>query len=57
MLVGQYMYKDGISYNKYDGLCFETQVFPNWNSFSHFKGGILKKDEKYDSVTTYKFLK
>ena len=50
------IYKDGATYPKYGGLCLETQVFPNWNSFSHFKGAILRKGEKYDSVTAYKFL-
>lgn len=51
-----FLYKDGASYPRYGGLCLETQVFPNWNSFSHFKGGILRKGEKYDTVTAYKFL-
>ncbi len=50
-----FVYKDGASYPRYSGLCLETQVFPNWNSFSHFKGALLRKGEKYDSVTTYKF--
>ena len=49
--------KDGAIYGEYQGLCLETQVFPNYMKYSHFPSGILKKGEKYDSVTEYKFSK
>lgn len=48
--------KNGVKYPKYGGTCLETQVFPNWNMFSHFPGGWLKKGEKYNTVTSFKFL-
>lgn len=48
--------KDGAIYGMHHGICFETQVFPNNLKFSHFPSSILKKGEKYDTVTTYKFI-
>ncbi len=48
--------KDGMVYGKHHGVCFETQAFPNSLKFSHFPNGILKKGEKYDTITTYKFI-
>lgn len=48
--------KDGEFYGIHQGICFETQAFPNSMKFSHFPGVILKKDESYDTVTTYKFI-
>lgn len=48
--------KDGAVYNKHHGICFETQAFPNFTKFSHFPDGFLKKGEKYDTVTAYKFI-
>jgi len=47
--------KDGAIYEIYQGVCLETQVFPNFTRYSHFPGGYLKKGEKYDSVTEYRF--
>ena len=49
--------KEGAIYGEYQGLCLETKVFPNYMKYSHFPSGILKKGEKYDSVTEYKFSK
>lgn len=48
--------KDKIVYGKHSGLCLETQAFPNNMKYPHFPDGILKKDEKYDTVTVYKFI-
>ncbi len=48
--------KDGNVYGTHHGICFETQVFPNNLKFSHFPSSILKKGEKYDTVTSYKFI-
>ena len=50
------VYKNGAKYPKYGGTCLETQAFPNWNIFSHFPDGRLKKGEKYLTVTLFKFL-
>ncbi len=47
--------KDGAEYQMYQALCLETQVFPNALKYSHFPSPILKKGEKYDTTTEYKF--
>lgn len=49
--------KDGCAYAKHQGLCLETQTFPNAINYSHFPSAVLKKGEKYDTVTEYKFSK
>lgn len=48
--------KDGAKYTTHSGLCLETQVFPNALKFSHFPTSIVKKGEKYDTVTEFKFI-
>lgn len=48
--------KSGTIYKRHDGLCLETQAFPNSLKFSHFPNAFLKKGEKYDTVTVYKFI-
>jgi len=48
--------KDGEVYGPYSGVCFETQMFPNAPRFSHFPDTLLKKGEKYDTVTAYQFI-
>lgn len=47
--------KEGAEYEMHCGVCLETQVFPNAMKFSHFPSPILKKGEKYDTTTEYKF--
>lgn len=47
--------KDGHEYSQYDGLCLETQCYPNALKYSHFPQPVLKKGDKYDTVTEYKF--
>ena len=49
--------KDGAEYGQYGGLCLETRVFPNALKYAHYPSPIVKKGEKYDSVTEYKFTK
>lgn len=48
-------YKDEAIYEHYGAICIETQAFPNGLMYSHFPNMIVKKGEKYDTVTTYKF--
>lgn len=48
-------YKGGVQYVPYSGVCLETQCFPNSTRFSHFPGAVLRKGEKYNTITTYKF--
>ena len=38
-----------------EGLCLETQFWPNSLKFDNFEKPILKKGEKYRHVTVYKF--
>lgn len=48
--------KEGAVYTKHSALCLETQVFPNSMKFPHFPNGILRENEKHNSVTTFKFI-
>ncbi|MBQ7986592.1 MAG: galactose mutarotase [Clostridia bacterium] len=48
--------KDSAEYTTHSGLCLETQGFPNAPKYSHFPSTIVKKGEKYDSVTEFKFI-
>ncbi len=48
--------KDGTIYGKHHGICFETQGFPNSINVSHFPSTVLRKGEKYNTVTLYKFV-
>lgn len=47
--------KDGAEYGQYSGLCLETQGFPNALKHAHYPSVIVRKGEKYDSVTEFKF--
>ncbi|MBQ2614271.1 MAG: galactose mutarotase [Clostridia bacterium] len=50
------VYKGGASYVKHQGVCFETQAFPNAMSHSHFPSIVLKQGETYQTTTSYKFI-
>ncbi len=47
--------KDGAVYKKHGALCLETQFFPNAFMYNHFPSTVLKKGDKYDHVTEYRF--
>ncbi|MBH1939556.1 galactose mutarotase [Mobilitalea sibirica] len=47
--------KGGATYQKRDGVCFETQYFPNSCNTKSFPSCVLKAGKEYDSVTIYKF--
>lgn len=47
--------KDGASYGKYAGACFETQYFPNACNTKNFPSSVLKAGQGYEYVTIYKF--
>ena len=47
--------KNSAQYNKYSGVCLETQFFPNAMRFSHFPSPILRKGEFFRSVTIFAF--
>lgn len=48
--------KNGIIYNFRQGVCFETQFYPNAINIPGFKSPIVKAGEVYESTTAYKFL-
>jgi len=47
--------KDGATYGKRAGICFETQYFPNSCNIPSFPSCVLKAGKEYDKVTIYKF--
>ena len=47
--------KNGKIYNKHAGFCLETQHFPDSPNKPDFPTIVLKKGEKFSSVTIYKF--
>lgn len=42
-------------YNKRSGFCLETQTYPNAVNVAHWQSPVLKKGEKFYSVTQYVF--
>jgi aldose 1-epimerase len=47
--------KDGHAYERYSGLCLETQHFPDSPNHANFPSTVLRPGEKFDSVTIYRF--
>jgi aldose 1-epimerase len=47
--------KNGAFFGRRDGLCLETQVWPNAMTFPHFPSPVLRKGEHYHSETVYRF--
>lgn len=47
--------KENAVYAKRNGLCLETQYFPNAMKHKHFPSPVLKAGEKYHHITIYKF--
>jgi aldose 1-epimerase len=47
--------KGGAVYNKRNGLCLETQYFPNSMKHKNFPSPILRAGEEYKHITIYKF--
>ncbi len=54
-LDGKFIGKNGNTYMKNDGLCLETQHFPDSPNHPNFPTTILKPGNKYTSTTVYKF--
>ena len=48
--------KDGAVYDTHYGFCLETQKFPNAANIPYFPSVFVKKGEKYDTVSAYKFI-
>lgn len=47
--------KQGAIYNRRDGICFESQYYPNSCNIKNFPSSLLKAGKEYSSVTIYKF--
>ena len=47
--------KGGHVYQKREGVCFESQFYPNACNTPSFPFEILKADEEFETVTVYKF--
>ena len=47
--------ESGLQYGKYRGFCCETHRYPNGPNIPDSPKSILKKDEKYESTTIFKF--
>lgn len=47
--------KNGAVYNKRDGICLETQFFPNAMEHKHFPSPVLRAGEHYSHKTIYEF--
>ena len=48
--------KNGVVYQKNQGICFETQLFPDAVNHENFQTSICKKDKEYRTTTAYKFI-
>lgn len=49
--------KDGAVYDVHHAFCLETQKFPNSTSYPFFPTVFVRKGEKYDTTSEYKFSK
>lgn len=47
--------KGGVSYAQYQGVCLETQHFPNTPNWSHFPHCLLHPNEEYVHVVKHRF--
>ncbi len=47
--------KNGVIYDKWHGLCLETQYFPNSMKHRHFPSPVLKAGQTYHHTTVYQF--
>ncbi len=54
-LNGRVTGKNGIVYKRRDGLCLETQHFPNSPNQPNFPSTVLRPGETYQTTTVYKF--
>lgn len=47
--------KNGVSYPKNGGFCFEAQHYPDSVNHPHFPGTVLRPGERYSQKTVYRF--
>ncbi len=55
-LTGSKKGKGGHSYQFREGVCFESQYFPDANNHENFQSTILKAGDTYNTTTVYKFV-
>ena len=48
--------KQGVIYRKHQGVCFETQFYPDSINHENFPSPIVRKGEEYKTRTVYKFM-
>ena len=48
--------KQGVVYNRRQGICFETQYFPDAINHENFPSPVCKAGEVYKTTTIYKFV-
>lgn len=54
-LDGSFSGKNGISYEKYTGLCLEPQHFPDAPNHPNFPSTVLRAGEEYNQTTVFRF--
>ena len=54
-LDGSLVGKGGVPYQKYEGLCLETQHYPDAPNQPNFPSTVLRVGETYHETTSYKF--
>ena len=47
--------KQNADYYTHSGICFESQNYPDAPNQAHFPNSILRKDDHYKQITTWKF--
>jgi len=47
--------KNGVTHHKYDGICLETQRYPNAMNQNDFPSCILNPNEEYEAITIFRF--
>ena len=55
--LGEEKGKDGIVYHQRQGICFETQHYPDAINHDNFPSPVVKAGEEYRTRTVYKFIK
>jgi aldose 1-epimerase len=54
-LLGKEEGKYGLYYNRHEGICFETQFFPDSPNHENFPSCVLSPDKEFRSTTIYAF--
>lgn len=47
--------KDGASYRAFQGVCLETQHYPDSIHHPHFPSVVVRPQDTYDTETIYRF--